>query len=107
MKHQPVQVTGDVLEKFSELERSMKQPAWLTPVRKAGLARYTELGLPTLHDEDWRFTNVAPIVKLPFRPIIEPAIDGVTAAALKQRRSRNSSGAESSADRQIGDFHLS
>ena len=83
-KQPPVQVTGDVLEKFSALERGVKQPAWLAPVRKAGLARYTELGLPTLRDEDWRFTNVAPIAKLPFKPVIEPAIDGVTAGALKQ-----------------------
>ncbi len=80
----PVPVTGDVLEKFNALERGVKQPAWLAPLRQAGLARYTELGLPTLRDEDWRFTNVAPIAKLPFQPVLEPAIDGVTAAALRE-----------------------
>lgn len=80
----PVPVTGDVLEKFSALERGIQQPDWLAPVRQAGLARYTELGLPTLRDEDWRFTNVAPIAKLPFKPVLEPAIDGVTTGALKQ-----------------------
>jgi Fe-S cluster assembly protein SufD len=83
-KQQPVPVTGDVLERFSALERDAKQPAWLASARKAGLARYTELGLPTLRDEDWRFTNVSPLVKLPFRPVIAPAIDGVAAGALKQ-----------------------
>jgi Fe-S cluster assembly protein SufD len=83
-KQKPVQVTGDVLEKFNTLERGVKQPAWLASTRQAGLARYTELGLPTLRDEDWRFTNVAPIVKLPFQPALEAAIDGVPAAALSQ-----------------------
>ena len=45
-----------------------QQPAWLLPLRKAGMARFAELGFPTLHDEDWRFTNVAPLAKLPFKP---------------------------------------
>ena len=30
------------------------------PLRKAGLARFSESGYPTLRDEDWRFTNVKP-----------------------------------------------
>lgn len=83
-KQQPVPIAGDVIEKFKALERGVKQPAWLAPVRQAGLARYIELGLPTLRDEDWRFTNVAAIAKLTFKPVLELALDGVTAAALKQ-----------------------
>jgi Fe-S cluster assembly protein SufD len=79
---QPVLVTGDVLEQFSALERGVKQPAWLAPVRKAGLARYTELGLPTLRDEDWRFTNIAAIAKLPFKPAFD-STDEVMANQLK------------------------
>ncbi|MFM1768894.1 MAG: FeS cluster assembly protein SufD [Verrucomicrobiota bacterium] len=47
------------------------QPAWLLALRRAGLARFGELGFPTLKHEDWRFTNVAPIARLPFRPQLE------------------------------------
>ncbi len=54
-------------EAFSRLEGAQGQPAWLRMLRTAGLARYAELGLPTLDHEDWRFTNTAPIARLPFK----------------------------------------
>jgi len=69
------------LKQFGRFETQANQPKWLLPLRKAGLARFRELGLPTLHDENWRFTNVAPIAKLPFRLAFEPD-DSVTAKAL-------------------------
>src|SRR5208283_230260 len=46
------------------------------------MARFTELGFPTLHDEDWRFTNVAPLAKLPFNPLFKAASDGVSPDAV-------------------------
>ena len=61
------------LEKFRRFETETKQPAWLFPLRKAGMACFADLGFPTLQDEDWRFTNVAPIAKLPFRPVLKAA----------------------------------
>ena len=64
------------LEKFSRFETQAGEPKWLLPVRKAGLARFGELGLPTLHHEDWRFTNVASIAKMPFKPAFDPSADG-------------------------------
>jgi Fe-S cluster assembly protein SufD len=54
-----------------------KQPSWLLPVRKAAIARFAETGYPTTADEDWRFTNVAPVTKLPFRPVMEAKDAGV------------------------------
>jgi len=41
-------------------------PAWLKEIRSAALARFTELGFPTTHQEAWRFTSVAPIAETPF-----------------------------------------
>jgi hypothetical protein len=78
----PAKSADVYLERFSHFEREASQPKWLLPIRKAGLARFGELGLPTLHDEDWRFTNIAPIAKLPFKPAFVPT-DGVSADALK------------------------
>ena len=69
------------LEKFSRFESQPSQPKWLLPIRKAGLARFGELGFPTLHHEDWRFTNVAPVVKLPFKPALDP-MDDISADRL-------------------------
>src|SRR2546425_5088957 len=74
--------TDPYLAKFERFENEAKQPSWLFPLRKAGIARFAELGFPTTRHEDWRFTNVAPIGKLPFRPVFNTSSDGVTAEAL-------------------------
>ncbi len=47
-----------------------KQPAtepWIQQLRDAAFQRFAELGFPTTHDEEWRFTNVAPIARTGFR----------------------------------------
>jgi Fe-S cluster assembly protein SufD len=57
------------LSNFAQFEKSMpvKGPAWLHQLRNAAIDRFAETGFPTLKDEEWRFTNVAPIAKVPFR----------------------------------------
>src|SRR5437870_10821587 len=65
------------LEKFERFEKEAKQPPWVFPLRKAGIARFAELGFPTLQQEDWRFTNVAPIAKLPFKPVFQVSRNGL------------------------------
>ena len=40
---------------------------WLRKLRDDAFARFCEVGFPTTHDEDWRFTNVSAIAKTPFR----------------------------------------
>jgi len=62
-------------EKFRGSETELNQPSWLWPLRQAGMARFAELGFPTLQDEDWRFTNVAPIARLPFKPMLAAGAD--------------------------------
>jgi Fe-S cluster assembly protein SufD len=61
------------------------QPAWVFPLRKAGLARFAELGLPTLEQEDWRFTNLALLKNLPFRPARVAPAEGLAATELDTR----------------------
>src|SRR5437667_4448556 len=70
------------LAKFERFENESKPPSWLFPLRKAGIARFAELGFPTTRNEDWRFTNVAPIAKLPFQPVFDADAEDVSAAAL-------------------------
>src|SRR5438552_2820733 len=76
--------TGPYLQKFERFETQTNQPAWLFPLRKAGMASFAEHGFPTLKDEDWRFTNVAPIASLPFQPVFEPDSAKVSREALEQ-----------------------
>src|SRR6266481_4347347 len=70
--------------KFEWFEKHAQKPAWIFPLRKAGLARFAELGFPTLQQEDWRFTNVAPIAKLPFKPVFEATRNGLTPETISQ-----------------------
>src|SRR5437879_1324216 len=74
--------TDPYWDAFERLE--FKQPSWLFPIRKAGISRFAELGFPTVRDEDWRFTNVAPIAKLPFQPAPERARRELDAAAIQK-----------------------
>ncbi len=43
-------------------------PKWLKALRNSGIAHFAELGFPTVKNEEWRNTNVAPIADLPFIP---------------------------------------
>ena len=51
--------------------RGAQEPAWLRVIRKAALDRFEELGFPTPRVEEWKYTNVAPLTKIPFRPAAE------------------------------------
>ena len=58
-------------EKYLEIfdqssSRSARQPRWLQSLRQDAFARFAETGFPTTHDEDWRFTNVAPVSNTSF-----------------------------------------
>jgi Fe-S cluster assembly protein SufD len=56
--------------RFAELEkrRAGKEPSWLQKIRKAAFERFAELGFPTIRNEEWKYTSVAPIARTPFRP---------------------------------------
>ena len=55
------------LEIFDQLSnRAAAQPRWVHALRQEGFARFAETGFPTTHDEDWRFTSVAPVANTAF-----------------------------------------
>jgi Fe-S cluster assembly protein SufD len=67
------------LQKFERFEKEAKHPAWVFPLRKAGISKFAELGFPTLNDEDWRFTSLAPIKRLAFNPVFSVTNSQITA----------------------------
>jgi len=71
-------------KKFEEAKLEAKQPSWVFPIRKAAMTSFAERGFPTVHDEDWRFTNVAPIARLPFRPVFAGSQGKLDAAAVSR-----------------------
>ena len=74
--------TGPIVEQFRQFETASHPPKWLVPLRQAGIASFADQGFPTLQDEDWRFTNVAPIEKLPFQLAGKAAVNGTESKAL-------------------------
>ncbi len=70
-----------IVEIFRRMDAA-GQPKWLVPLRNAGISTFAELGFPTLHDEDWRFTNVGPIAALPFNPAPAVAVNGAESSVL-------------------------
>jgi Fe-S cluster assembly protein SufD len=60
-------------------ERPRGGARWLQDLRDHAASRFVELGFPSVRDEEWRFTNVAPIAASEFRPAPAARLD---AAAL-------------------------
>jgi Fe-S cluster assembly protein SufD len=57
------------LAEFERLNRvpARGEPGWLARLRRDGLDHFSRLGFPTTRHEEWRFTNVAPLARTPFR----------------------------------------
>jgi Fe-S cluster assembly protein SufD len=71
-----------LVEKFSRFATAAPEPKSFSALRKAGIAGFAELGFPKLSDEDWRFTNVAPIAQLPFTLAREAVVNGAESKVL-------------------------
>jgi len=55
---------------------SRAEPVWLTRHREEAFGYFERFGFPTVHEEDWKYTNVSPIARTTFTPIL----DSTTAA---------------------------
>jgi Fe-S cluster assembly protein SufD len=74
---------GSYLEAFSEVrQRTSQQPKWLQSLREDAFGQFCEMGFPTLKDEAWRFTSVAPIARESFR-LLDAAPTELTLEDLK------------------------
>lgn len=61
------------LNDFEALEKANRTPEWTRQLRRKAVEQFQSLNFPTIKDEDWRFTNVSPIVKSDFRSSLNPA----------------------------------
>lgn len=64
-----IQETENYAASYAAFEgkRGSQDPAWLKQVRRSALDSFLRLGFPSTHDEEWRFTSVAPIARVPFQ----------------------------------------
>jgi Fe-S cluster assembly protein SufD len=65
------ELTGAVrfLDDFEAFQRELpaSDPGAVRALRRMAIERFATLGFPTLHQEEWRQTNLSPIVRTPFR----------------------------------------
>ncbi len=82
-----VEQTGAWLGDFAAQE---KAAPWIQDLRESAIARFNELGFPNTHDEEWRFTNVAPIARVNWKSgrMAAPAISEQARKHLAQHAPR-------------------
>jgi Fe-S cluster assembly protein SufD len=66
---QVLDIKDHYLETFSRFEKARRaeESAPLHRLREAAMSRFAELGFPTTRDEEWRFTNIAPLTQVSFQ----------------------------------------
>lgn len=59
-------------EAFQVLQerQTFDSPPWLGRLRENALEQFEEVGFPTTKDEEWKYTNVAPIARTGFTPLL-------------------------------------
>ena len=53
-------------------------PGWAKRLRESAFDRFREIGFPSVKEEEWKYTNVAPLTKIDFSPVT-PHDSAVTA----------------------------
>ncbi|HTV53566.1 MAG TPA: Fe-S cluster assembly protein SufD [Terriglobia bacterium] len=60
---------------FRAVEKeSAKEISWLHSLRARAMEAFADLGVPTTRQEAWRFTNITPLTRIPFR--LASPVDG-------------------------------
>ena len=75
---------GIYLESFEALGRRVagREPAWLRQRRERAMQRFSELGVPTTRDEDWKYTSLSDLRRNDFR-LAAPASRVISAGEIK------------------------
>ncbi|MGI0149292.1 MAG: Fe-S cluster assembly protein SufD [Thermoplasmata archaeon] len=71
------------LAEFASSEKELEGPEWLRSVRRAAIARFESAGFPTQRHEEWKYTNLASLTRVPFKPAILARPDGIVAEKLE------------------------
>ena len=59
---------AEKLHPWVAMSRPAGGPRWLQDLRERAAVRFSALGFPTVREEEWRFTNVGPVVAREFAP---------------------------------------
>src|SRR5256885_12376351 len=74
-------------EAFRALQESQPNSPglWLKRLRESAMESFQELGFPSVKDEEWKYTNVAPIARIEFKPA---TLTGVEPSGLDRKSTR-------------------
>jgi len=72
--------------RFEAFERSLNGEKSLPmhTLRRDAIRSLGEIGFPTMHQEEWRFINVAPITKIEFQPVFRYELNGTTRTDIRK-----------------------
>lgn len=68
------------LSNFRLFEESLNGEAvsHIHAIRKDALARFAALGFPTTKNEEWKYTDIFPLTKYHFKPVLKYSLNGLT-----------------------------
>lgn len=74
---------NNYISSFPKFEKNIASGdvAWLSQIRNNAISQFEQNGFPTARDEEWRYTSVSPIAKIPFR-LLGECCDGLAAADI-------------------------
>lgn len=86
MAQQKMQLQGYIAD-FESLQQGRKaeDPTWLQDLRSSAIARFKDLGLPTARrgNEEWKYTNIGPLARVPFQHSIPGAESRISSSDLE------------------------
>lgn len=77
---------------FAEIRKD-KDPAWIVELRDRAAQSFESLNFPTTRDEEWKYTNVAQLLKVPYRTVFDLDTKNINAQTIEPfifEESRNS-----------------
>jgi Fe-S cluster assembly protein SufD len=63
-------IYSEAFRAFQE-KASVAEPSWVARLRESAFDRFEQLGFPTTDEEEWKYTNVAPLSKMKFEPLFD------------------------------------
>jgi Fe-S cluster assembly protein SufD len=63
--------------------REGKDPAWLENLRERAASSFEALDFPTTRVEEWKYTNIAPVLKTAFRQMFDMGVHDVTVERIE------------------------
>lgn len=76
--------TDHQIARHAELAKQAGTPEWLSSLRQKAISHYASIGMPTTHQEDWRFTNTQVLNGTRFLPAMEAVGASLSLPALER-----------------------